>query len=515
MPAEAHPHAFIALRTILVLNRIGHVKAVREEWEFDENYAATALDGLDANNDSLYSAAELAPLTDENIKSLREYDYFTVIRQKGEKQTIADVKKASQSYDGGILRLVMDMPLVKPLDPSNGEIQIKVYDPEFFIAYDYQETDPFMMSGALPAGCSAVLLPLPTDSELEEKRDYLAEKSPDWKPDTDDDFGSLFAQPLRVICGQAGFSKSWFFATVLLATTTVPVIDKGRLLVQQREGEAVSLFENPATWVMQRQRTFYGKLSTAMRSMKTSNTAVWTLLSLSFAYGILHAAGPGHGKAVISTWLLATENDLRRGVIIAFLSALMQALSAIILVSALYLLVARAGSVARNVAGYLESASYAMIAMVGLYLIWTTFKPGHHVHADHGHHAHHDHHTHVARPKDLRGDWSLTKAFSLAFATGIRPCTGAILVLVFANSIGLYWAGIASTLAMGIGVFLTVAMIAAITIFAKQYAMRFAIGRGQLLPRLLKAARLLGGVVIVGIGIVLFLGSLSSGPAMV
>ena len=80
---------------------------------------------------------------------------------------------------------------------------------------------------------------------------------------------------------------------------------------------------------------------------------------LSFGYGVFHAAGPGHGKAVISAWLLATENELKRGILISFMSAIIQALTAIVLVSVLFLVVASVGSTARNVAGVLESASYA------------------------------------------------------------------------------------------------------------------------------------------------------------
>jgi nickel/cobalt transporter (NicO) family protein len=515
-PAVAHPHAFIALRTSLLLNEQGLVTGVREEWQFDDNYTATALEGLDTDGDGTYSAAEIAPLTDENIKSLREYDYFTVIRQKGEKQAIADVTAARQVHDGSLLKMVMDVPLVTPLDPTRGEIQVKVYDPEFFIAYDYQKADAFSVAGGkLPASCQAQLLPVPTDEELEQKRDFLAQQSPDWKPETEEDFGAVFAQPLSVVCGNAGLKVSPLF----FAAANTVVIDKNKLLVQQRGGANVSFMDNPGLWVMQQQRNFYGKLSGALRGLQTSSSAMWSLLSLSFFYGVFHAAGPGHGKAVISTWLLATDNDLKRGVLIAFLSALIQALTAIVLVSALFLMVASAGTVARNVSGYLESASYAMIVGLGLYLVWTAFTGGAHSHEhSHDHHHHHDEHcghAHVAQPQDLRGDWSLARAFSLAIATGIRPCTGAILVLVFANSIGLYWAGIVSTLAMGLGVFLAVAIIAAITVYARHHAVKFAAGRGNLLSTMLFGARVLGGIVIAVLGIVLFVGSLYSGTGMV
>jgi ABC-type nickel/cobalt efflux system permease component RcnA len=308
-------------------------------------------------------------------------------------------------------------------------------------------------------------------------------------------------------------------------------IDKKKLLVQPRNADGslimVSFWEDPVLWVREKQQEFYGSMSGALRRIRTGSatTAAWTLMALSFGYGIFHAAGPGHGKTVISAWLLATENELKRGIIIAFLSSIIQALVAISLVSVLLLVVASAGSAAKDIAGFLESASYAMIGAMGLYLIWTAIRPkAHHDHHEHGHHdhAHHDHHhhdhdhvhdehcghVHVAEAKQVRGEWSLTKAFSLAFAVGIRPCTGAILVLILANALGIYWAGVASTLVMAIGTFLTVSAIAAIAVYSKKLAMRLAGRDDKWLGWLAFALRLGGGVAIAGLGGLLFLGSL-------
>src|SRR5205809_3484577 len=85
-------------------------------------------------------------------------------------------------------------------------------------------------------------------------------------------------------------------------------------------------------WLLQRQAEFYRMLSRTIREAKTDGSAVWLLMGISFAYGIFHAAGPGHGKAVISSYLIANEETARRGVVLAFASALLQALVAIVLV---------------------------------------------------------------------------------------------------------------------------------------------------------------------------------------
>src|SRR5438046_8936984 len=52
-------------------------------------------------------------------------------------------------------------------------------------------------------------------------------------------------------------------------------------------------------WMFAKQAEFYRDMSRIIRAAKTDGSAVWTLLGVSFVYGIFHAAGPGHGKAVI------------------------------------------------------------------------------------------------------------------------------------------------------------------------------------------------------------------------
>jgi ABC-type nickel/cobalt efflux system permease component RcnA len=318
-------------------------------------------------------------------------------------------------------------------------------------------------------------------------------------------------------------------AAAQTADQTAPhtTFDKRKLLVQPRNADGtlqvVSFWEDPILWARDQQQIFYGAMSGAMREIKNGKplAAAWTLLFLSFGYGVFHAAGPGHGKAVISAWLMATENELRRGVLIAFMSAIIQAVTAIAIVSVLLLVVASVGTTARNMAGFLESASYGLIGAMGLYLVWTAFRPsarvtGHHEHR-HDHEHHHDEncgHGHLIEVQQVKGDWSLGKALSLAFAVGIRPCTGAILVLIFANALGLYWAGIAATFAMAVGTFLTVSVIAALAVYSKKLAMKLAAKKDRWLSWTAFGLRLGGGAAIACLGTLLFLGSLGATNTM-
>jgi ABC-type nickel/cobalt efflux system permease component RcnA len=95
-------------------------------------------------------------------------------------------------------------------------------------------------------------------------------------------------------------------------------------------------------------------------------------------YGVLHAAGPGHGKAVVSAWLLANERQLRRGVLISFMAAAVQAMTAIVLVTGLLLSVKAAAKTAKSMAIGLEAASFGLIALTGLWLVWQAVGQGSH-----------------------------------------------------------------------------------------------------------------------------------------
>jgi nickel/cobalt transporter (NicO) family protein len=311
-------------------------------------------------------------------------------------------------------------------------------------------------------------------------------------------------------------------------------IDPGRLIVRPKTGgagesAAPTFLADPVGWIQVQQKAFYDAMSAALQAIRGQSqwSAAFMLMAMSFGYGVLHAAGPGHGKAVVSAWVLANERELKRGILIACMSAVFQALTAIVLVSVLLMTVQAAGTAARGLAGTLESASYALIALLGIYLVvqalraspatLATQSAGHsHAHS-HAHAHSHDAdcdcgHSHMPAASSVAGDWSLTKAVSLAFAVGLRPCTGAILVLLLSSAMGLYWAGIASTLAMAIGTALTVSLIAVLAVTSRQLALKVA-GRDSVwLSRTVLGLKLAGGLAIAGMGGLLFWASLGARP---
>lgn len=282
-------------------------------------------------------------------------------------------------------------------------------------------------------------------------------------------------------------------------------------------------------WLLAKQSEFYRQMSATIRAAKTDGSAVWALLGISFAYGVFHAAGPGHGKAVISSYLVANEETARRGIALSFASALMQALVAIAIVGIGALLLNATAKTMCSAERVIEIASYGLIAALGARLVYVkgggffralrslrgapsqlvpAMAHGHdhhghahdHAHASaHAHHVHHDHahhgrthhahdhaghvhdehcgHSHGPEPSALAGPGGWSRGLSAILTVGIRPCSGAILVLVFALAQGLFWAGVAATLLMGLGTAITVSAIAIIAVSAKGLASRMAAGR--------------------------------------
>jgi ABC-type nickel/cobalt efflux system permease component RcnA len=282
-------------------------------------------------------------------------------------------------------------------------------------------------------------------------------------------------------------------------------------------------------WLLAKQSEFYREMSSTIRAAKSDGSAVWTLMAISFAYGIFHAAGPGHGKAVIASYLVANEETARRGIALSFASALMQALVAVAIVGICAWLLNATAKTMCGAERTIEILSYALIAAFGARLVWTkgggffralqvrqpapAMAHAHH-HHDHGHHHHgHDHddhvhdehcgHSHGPVPSELAGPGGWRRGLGAIFAVGIRPCSGAILVLVFALAQGLFWAGVAATFVMGLGTAITVATIAVIAVSAKDLARRLSAGRnsgGALVMRGLEFGAA-GLVLLLGVGL--------------
>lgn len=298
------------------------------------------------------------------------------------------------------------------------------------------------------------------------------------------------------------------------------------------------------SWINAYQQSFYRALTGALRAMREDPAALKGLVLLSFAYGVFHAAGPGHGKAVISSYMIANETALKRGILISVSSALMQGAAAITLVAAAFLVLRGTGITMTRATWAMEIASFALVALFGAWLLLrklyalrprganlpflSAATPGagptglsfQAVEV-----TRHDHEglapgsycadcgtLHIPDPGALQAStFSTREAWSAIIAVGLRPCSGAILVMSFSILNGLYLAGGLSVLAMSLGTAITVSILAILAVTAKDLAVRFAGEGSRLGHRLSLAIELLGALFILLVGLALLGASLQSG----
>jgi len=268
-----------------------------------------------------------------------------------------------------------------------------------------------------------------------------------------------------------------------------------------------SSVQKAMAYIQDQQRSLYRKLAGSLRAVKSeySTGTVTTLIVLSFLYGIFHAVGPGHGKAVISSYLLANERAIKRGIGLSFAASLAQAVSAVFLVTAIIFLLKHIGITTRQSALSLEVFSAVFIALIGGWMLWSSLRALGSGSSDRGCVVH-SHHVHL--PDDSHPlSWSTAGA--IIAAVGLRPCSGAIFVLLFANTIGLYVAGIWSTFAMAVGTAVTVSILAMITLGSKEVALRIAGFKPRWIDTAYATMRIFGSFVVLGVGLLLIVSALS------
>ena len=301
-------------------------------------------------------------------------------------------------------------------------------------------------------------------------------------------------------------------------------------------------------WLLSEQSRLTHLMSAKIHALHADSGAAWGLIALGLAYGVFHAAGPGHGKAVIASYMLANERSLKRGAALALLAALLQATVAIALVGAAGFVLSSTASEMNRAAGWLELLSYSGVAAIGLWLVWrkgralvTAFRR----HFEHGRalasaptypgvdwiapaltplstafqaasrsggalRPDECGHAHAPDPVALDRAFSWRGAVGTVIAAGIRPCSGAILVLVFALAQGLFATGVAATFAMALGTAVTTGALASMAVFAKSAAIRFAAGEESRAILVARSFEFAAALAVLAFGVALLVGTRGS-----
>ncbi len=293
-------------------------------------------------------------------------------------------------------------------------------------------------------------------------------------------------------------------------------------------------WQQAAVQVVLWQRDLYHALTSAITAIdRAPGLTTWSvLLGVSFGYGVFHAAGPGHGKVVLSTYLASQGGAWQRAIVLSALASLLQGLVAIGLVAVLVFGFGWLTREAMASVDQAELASFVMVALVGLWLCWRSLRrlwrwhaapraaTGHAHGHDHAHdriHEHiHDHgagcgcgHDHHVSPQSAQA-WG--SAALTVLSIGVRPCSGAVLLLGASALLDQFGKGVVAVLAMSLGTALTVSSLALASVLAREWTQR------RLAP--LSGGRpwgawvgFAGGAVILALGLSLTLAQWQQGPA--
>ncbi|MGF6434411.1 nickel/cobalt transporter [Kosakonia sp. 1610] len=275
------------------------------------------------------------------------------------------------------------------------------------------------------------------------------------------------------------------------------------------------------------QREVNIQMSTLLKAVAENPTkAGGTLLLFSFVYGVLHALGPGHGKVVITTWLATHPSKLKPAIGLTLASSLLQGLVAILLVVVVLSLLALPARQLHLSGYWLEKGSYLLVGVLGLLLCWRALKrlrqllQAPRFRAFTPHHVHHDNcgcgHQHLPTQSQLQngGDWRARLVIVLSM--GMRPCSGAIMVLLFSKVIGVFAWGVASALAVAAGTSLTISGLALLVHGFRQLAVKISGKRAPVLWRQIgwTTLALAGGVVLVSAAVVMWMSALPPGGGL-
>ncbi len=276
-------------------------------------------------------------------------------------------------------------------------------------------------------------------------------------------------------------------------------------------GKSQSLWRQSQQWLQQKQAQVSAKLSNYLDQFSKTNDYRFalSLIVASLIYGLVHAAGPGHGKVLVSSYVMANNQTMSRGIILAFLSAFVQGTVAIVLVGSLVFLFNQSGATIKNYGHSLAQISYCLIIALGVYLFISLLRTRlkrnasidlKHPHESHDHHHHDDNcgcnHGHMPTSQEVQGKWDLPKIISLVLSVGLRPCTGALYILAFALVKGLFWVGAIAVYAMALGTAITISIMIMAVVSGRQLAL-FSSGENSKGTSLVYDVCAFGGAIVI------------------
>ncbi|WP_207264250.1 DUF1007 family protein [Desulfovibrio sp. Huiquan2017] len=456
--AEAHPHVYVDVSLTFHLNDAG-LSSVHQSWLFDEIFTRAILSDLGLDAAALATPEGQKAVREGAFQYLSNYHYFTLV-EAGGKRLPVKVEHFRASLDGNRFVYDFDMPLNLPVDRL-GDFRMAVFDKEYYTDMIYAENGVrFDVRGGISV--SHAMRP--------------AKDQTYWR----------YIVPDAV------------HMSVSVAPGASPEVTADRR--EAADGPGV------LTRLMSMVRSAQKELTKRLNGFGTRlrddpwGPALWMFLGLSFVYGVIHAVGPGHGKAVVCSWFLSHPGSLWSGALMGNAITFVHMGSAALAVGAAYLLFSSGMGGFAAASRAIQPASYGLLALMGLFLLTKAvldLRKGGLLAA------------HTCAHDEPEGE-DLRSILAVSFVTGLIPCPGAAVILAFAIGLNIFWTGVAALVIMAMGMGLTTTLFAWFAVSARKAALALS-GRNRRLFNTIHAGlSLCGAAAICLFGTALLIGSLTA-----
>lgn len=456
--AEAHPHVYVDVSLTFHLDDAGLSK-VHQRWLFDEMFTRAILSDLGLDAAALATPEGQAAVRDGAFSYLSNYHYFTLIETGGKRLPVR-VEGFRAGLDGNRFVYDFDIPLSLPVDRLT-DFRMAVFDKQYYTDMIYAENGiRFDVKGGISVSHA-----------VRPAKDHTY-----WR----------YIVPSAV------------HMTVSAAPGAAPSVEADRTGADRGAG----LLGRIMDLVRSTQKELTKRLNAFGTRLKDDpwGEPLWMFLALSFVYGVVHAVGPGHGKAVVCSWFLSRPGSLLRGALMGNAITFVHMASAALAVGAAYLIFSSGMGGFAAASRAIQPAGYGLLACMGLFLLIKAvldLRKGGLLaeractHAD---------------PED--GD--LRSILAVSFVTGLVPCPGAAVILAFAIGLNIFWTGVAALVAMALGMGLTTTLFAWFAVSARTAALTLSGRNRRLFGTVHAGLSVCGAAAICLFGAALFIGSLNA-----
>ncbi|MDD3311282.1 DUF1007 family protein [Pseudodesulfovibrio sp.] len=460
-PAHAHPHVYVDVSLTFELDGTG-LAALCEDWLFDDLFTNAILAELGLDPAALATPEGQAAIKAGAFDNLANFGYFTFLENGGGRLPVGQVRDFRASLREGRLAYAFTVPVHLSSAEMRG-FRAAVFDREYY-------TDMLLLEDRIAiAGPGA------------ERAGFSIRPAKDrtyWQ----------FIVPQAVHLSVRGPGGG---TSPLLTGGEEPAVPAGTL----------SLLERAMNLVRQAQKALTLKLNGFGLGIRSAplGPALWWFLAFSFLYGIVHAVGPGHGKAVVCSYFLSRPGSFFSGALMGNAITFVHMSSAAVAVALAYALFSTGMGGVTEASLALQPVSYALVALVGLFLLLNTARglwrggllaePG------------------CSAPAGAAAPESLRQILLVSLVTGLAPCPGAAVILAFAVGQQILWAGLLAVVAMAAGMGVTTTLFAWGAVAARSATLRLSSANRRVFNWLYGALALCGGLAITLIGTALFMSS--------